>query len=195
MKLLLVLPVLLALFAVSEESVPAPRGDHDWIVDSAHSSVLFKIKHANVSNFYGCFEKVSGQVALDPASPQTGKVTLTIPIDSIHTRDSGRDRHLKGPDFFNGRENPEITFASTKITGDGEGKYAVIGDLEIAGVKQSVTMTVTKVGEGEFRGPRIGYETRFTINRSKFGMNYGLAKNVLADEVTLLISLELKKPQ
>ena len=195
MKALLVVPVLLAMFAIPEsESATLPRGEHDWVVDTGHSAVMFKIKHANAANFYAGFEVVEGSVTLDPASPGTGKVKLVIPIESIHTRDAKRDEHLKGPDFFNGKENPEITFVSTKIAKADDGVYDVTGDLEMAGEKRPVTMKVQKVGEGNFRGPRIGYETSFTIQRSKFGMNYGIAQNVLGDEITILASLELIKP-
>ncbi len=190
MKALFVFPFLLALLAVREGEATRPRGDHDWTVDTTHSSVMFKITHANASNFYAGFDVIKGEVSLDPESPQTGTVRLEIPVESIYTRDEKRDEHLKGPDFFNGKENPEITFVSTEITGK-DGVYDVTGDLEIAGVSQRVKIKVEKTGEGEFYGKRLGYETSFEIKRSKFGMNYGLAKNVLGDEVTVLIALEL----
>ena len=48
-----------------------------------------------------------------------------------------------------------------------------------------------KVGEGEFFGKRVGYSSTFTIKRSEFGMTYGVDKNALGDEVTLMIDLEL----
>ena len=48
-----------------------------------------------------------------------------------------------------------------------------------------------KVGEGEFYGKRVGFSTTFTIKRSEFGMTYGVDKNVLGDDVTLMIDLEL----
>lgn len=56
-------------------------------------------------------------------------------------------------------------------------------------------MVVSKTGEGDFYGPRVGYEATFTIKRSDFGMDYGVAKNALGDEVTLMVGLELVKPK
>jgi len=194
MKALFLLPVLLALITPLPETTAAATGDHDWIIDTSHSSVMFKIKHANVSYFYAGFEQITGSVSLDPAAPQDGAVEITIPVDSIHTRDEKRDRHLEGPDFFNGKENPDLTFKSTAIAGKGGDRYEVTGDLEIAGVVQPLTMMVAKTGENDSRGGRLGYETTFEIERSKFGMNYGLAKNMLGDVVTIVISLELVKP-
>lgn len=195
MKSLLLLPVLLAVaLPVADRGTAVPCGDHDWAVDSGHSSVMFRVEHANVSWFYGSFDVIEGTVNLDPKAPEAGKVELTIPVDSVHTRDAKRDDHLKGPDFFHGKENPRITFTSTRIGLAGDA-FSVTGDLELAGVKKPVTLTVEKTGEGEFMGKRLGYATTFTIKRSDFGMNYGLAKNALGDEVTLWIALELIQPK
>jgi polyisoprenoid-binding protein YceI len=194
MKSLLLFPVLFAALTVPSTERPAPAGDHDWVVDTSHSSVVFRVKHAGISNFYGAFDEIRGTVSLDPQAPEKGKVAIEIPVDSVDTRDAKRDEHLKGPDFFNGKENPVIAFTSTKIEKQGEG-LAVTGDLELAGKKKSITMMVEKTGEGDFFGPRIGYEAKFTIVRSEFGMNYGVAKNALGDEVALMIGLELVKPK
>lgn len=196
MKILLALPVL-ALFAVPLPRAvlaPAPAGPHDWAVDPTHSSVVFKLKHANAAWFHGTFDVVNGQVTLDPAAPETGSVTLKIPVDSVDTNDKKRDEHLKNADFFNSKENPDITFVSTKIAKKGD-VLEVTGDLAMAGKKKSVTLSVEKTGEGEFYGKRQGFLSTFTIKRSDFGMTYGVDKNVLGDEVTLTISLETVQAQ
>lgn len=196
MKTLLLLPFSFALFTLPTARVDAtlPRGEHDWTVDGVHSSVVFKVKHANASWFKGSFDKIEGSVSLDPAKPEAGAVKLVIPVDSIDTNDQKRDDHLKAADFFNYKENPEITFASTKIAKQGD-KLAVTGDLAMAGKSKSVTIEVEKVGEGEFYGKRVGYSTTFTVKRSDFGMTYGVEGNALGDDVTLMIDLELIQPK
>lgn len=194
MKTLLFVPVLFAAFTLPTNPATTPRGEHDWVVDAGHSSVVFRVKHANISNFYGAFNQIDGKVTLDPKAPEKGSVSLSIPVDSVDTRDGKRDDHLKGPDFFNSKENPNITFTSTKIEAKGDA-LLVTGDLELAGKKKSVTMTVTKTGEGEFYGPRVGFESNFQIQRSDFGMDYGVAKNALGNTVDLMIGLELVKPK
>jgi len=188
MKALLLLPVLLASF-VLPRNAELPMGEHDWSVDPGHSTVVFKVKHANAAWFQGTFDAISGKVSLDPAKPEAGSVSLTIPIDSVDTNDKKRDDHLKGPDFFNGKENPNITFSSSKIQKKGD-KFEVTGDLAMAGKSKSVTIEVEKTGEGEFYGKRVGFATTFTIKRSEFGMTYGVDKNVLGDDVTLSIAIE-----
>lgn len=203
MKTLFTLPLALAAISyVSLQPAGSPAvvtpisvdADHDWVVDQGHSSVVFRVKHANVANFYGVFKSIEGKITLDPAAPASGSVWLSIPVDSVDSRDAKRDEHLRGPDFFNSKENPAIEFRSTKIVAKGDA-LEVTGDLELAGKKQAVTMLVQKTGEGEFYGPRVGYEASFQIKRSEFGMNYGIAKNALGDTVDLMVGLELVKPK
>jgi polyisoprenoid-binding protein YceI len=191
MKTLLILPVLISVSTLlPSPASTAPAGPNDWTVDGVHSSVMFKVKHANAAWFKGSFDVIEGKVTLDPAKPETGSVTLRIPLDSIDTNDKKRDEHLKNADFFNSKENPEITFKSTKVAKDGD-KLAVTGELAMAGKKKEVTIPVEKVGEGEFMGKRVGFSSTFTIKRSEFGMNYGIADKTLGDDVTLMIDLEL----
>jgi polyisoprenoid-binding protein YceI len=194
--LLLLLPAALALFTVpvrEDRTSPVPPGDHDWVVDPVHSSVVFRIKHANASWFQGTFDMITGQVTLDPSKPEAGSVALTIPLDSIDTNDKKRDDHLKAPEFFNAKENPSIAFASTKIAKKGDTQFEVTGDLQMAGKKKSITMTVEKTGVGEMEGKLTGWMTTFTIKRSDFGVSYGVDKGTLCDEVTLTIALETKQ--
>ena len=69
---------------------PHRRGPHDWVVDSGHSSVVFRVKHAKASWFFGMFDKVQGKLTLDPEKPGDGVVQLTIPVDSIDTEHARR---------------------------------------------------------------------------------------------------------
>ncbi|HEX6810296.1 MAG TPA: YceI family protein [Planctomycetota bacterium] len=198
MKTILLLPAALALFALPKtghEAAAMPPGEHDWVVDAVHSSVVFKIKHANASWFLGTFDKISGQVSLDPATPEAGSVTITIPVDSIDTNDKKRDEHVMGPDFLKSKENPTITFTSTKIVKKAGNQFDVTGDLAMAGKKKSTTLTVERTGEGEMMGKVVGWMTTFTIKRSDFGMTYGLDKSALGDEITLTIALETNQPK
>lgn len=197
MKSLLLLPaVLIAVSLPMTDSVVVdqPLGPNDWAVDSGHSGCVFRVKHANASWFLGTFDKVGGKVTLDANAPEKGSVELTIETESIDSNDKQRDGHLMSPDFFNAKENPEITFKSTKIVAKGK-DLQVTGDLTMAGKKKSITIPVEYSGEGEFRGKRRGYMTTFMIKRSDFGMTYGVKQNTLGDDVHLTVSLELVQPK
>jgi polyisoprenoid-binding protein YceI len=191
MKSLIVVPALFAAFAgFTPTTATAPPLAGAWKIDGGHSSVIFKVKHMNSAWFYGAFKKIEGEFTFDDAKVENSKVAVTIPADSVDSRNDKRDGHLKNPDFFDVGQYPNITFTSTKVTAKGEGAYEVEGDLELRGKKKSIKCTVTKTGELKGgRGDRAGYETTFEIKRSEFGMNYGLANNALGDEVTVIVSV------
>ena len=158
-------------------------------IDPVHSSIVFSIKHLGVTDFYGRFNDVSGQVVFDKADPAKSSVELTIPVESIDTHYAKRDQHLKSPDFFNAKQFPAIVFKSKSVEGSGE-NYKVTGDLNLHGVTKPLTLDIKrgpdgKGPEGEIRG---GGETRFAIKRSDFGMNF--MQGALGDEVTVFLSLE-----
>lgn len=200
MKSLFAVPSLLA--AVVAAAAPfaagvapaAPPAEYEYAVDPVHSSLLFKVKHANAAWFYGVFAKATGGFTIDPRAPEKSKVEITVDAASLDSRDEKRDTHLRSPDFFDVKQYPEITFTSSKVTkvaGAAAGEtYEVAGDFELRGEKKPLTLTVVKTGEGEFHGKRAGYETTFTVKRSDFGMTWGIADKTLGDDVTVIASIE-----
>ncbi len=159
-------------------------------VDPLHSSVFFKITHFDTSNFYGRFGRVDGTVTVENAVPTA--LAVRTDAESIDTNSKERDDHLRGPDFFDVKQFPDITFKSTAIQPGKElGTFTVTGELTLHGVTKPLTATLAKTGQGKnTKGVDIvGFETTFTIKRSEFGMSGYLNKGV-GDEVTLTVSLE-----
>lgn len=170
-------------------AAPASAAD-TYLVDGSHSSIVFRIRHLNVSWFYGRFNKVTGQFRVDEANPAGSSIQLEIDADSVDTANQRRDQHLKSPDFFNAVEFPKITFRSKQVRKADEGVFEVTGDLTLHGVTREVTVRAEHVGTGPGqRGEqRAGFEAVFTIKRSDFGMSF--MQGPLGDEVRLVISLE-----
>ncbi len=184
------LAVPLAFVAANATSVKAPTAPPTtWEIDPVHSSIIFKVKHAGVSSFFGRFNKVTGTIVLNEEKPGDSTVEVTIPIESIDTNNSGRNDHLKSPDFFNAKEFPEITFASTVIKKDGDKRWKLEGEMTMHGVTQPVSAVVELGGTGEMRGTKIaGFETSFKFKRSDFGMKGML--DTLGDEITVMAGFE-----
>ncbi|MDI1290457.1 MAG: YceI family protein [bacterium] len=159
-------------------------------VDGGHSSVVFKIKHQKVANFYGRFNDVSGTFVLDAATPESSAIEIKVVSDSVDSANAKRDQHLKSADFFSVKEFPEITFKSTSTKKVSDGVYEVTGDLAFHGVTKAITAKVTDTGTGEGRGGSkiAGMEATFTIKRSEFGMNF--MPGGLGEEVDLIVALE-----
>lgn len=162
----------------------------EYKVDPVHSSVWFRIKHLGVSYCYGRFNEPMGSFVWDEQNPEASKFTVKVAVEKIDTDNEKRDQHLRGVDFFDAAKHPEITFTSTAIKPQGDNKFEVTGDLTLHGVTKSITVVLEHVGGGKdpWGGFRRGFETKFTIKRSDFGMNY--MQGPLGDEVTLKVGIE-----
>jgi polyisoprenoid-binding protein YceI len=167
-------------------AAPSGQAAQAFQVDPVHSSVMFRIEHMGVCNFYGAFTDVSGSYTLD----ETPSFNFTVKADSVDTRSEARDKHLKSPDFFNAVEFPTITFKSTSAQKSGD-NWKVTGDLTLHGVTKPVTAELKTWQPKDTRqGFRSGFETHFTIKRTDFGMDTYVAEGGLGDEVTVLFAAE-----
>jgi len=165
----------------------ASAGD-TYQFDTVHSSVMFSVAHNTVGMAHGRFNTYDGAVEYDGDTPTSVKVT--IETESIDSGDAKRDGHLRKPDFFNAAEFPQITFTSTSVKADGD-KLEVTGDLTMVGTTKPVTFHLTQKGPVDGRGgAKIrGLHGQAVINRSDFGMSYGIPG--IGDEVTISVALEV----
>jgi polyisoprenoid-binding protein YceI len=160
-----------------------------YAIDTTHSSVLFRIKHFDVAYFYGRFATYEGTFTLDDDASKCA-VEVKIDAGSVDSFNEGRDDHIKGGDFLDAKQHPDLTFKSTKVERDGDA-FTITGDLTGRGVTRSVTCEMQKTGEAETRfGLRAGFEGRFVFKRSDFGMDKGDASSMLSDEVTMILAIE-----
>ncbi|MBC7782698.1 MAG: YceI family protein [Burkholderiales bacterium] len=163
-----------------------------YAVDPVHSSIGFKVKHLETSNFHGRFNKAQGEVKLESGAPVS--VHMSVDVESIDTANKNRDAHLIGPDFFAAKDFPDITFKSTSVKKLDDTTFEVAGDLTLHGVTKPLTVKLVKTGSGQNMQKKeiVGFETSFSIKRSDHGMTGYIDKGI-GDEVTLNISVECVK--
>ena len=159
-------------------------------VDSAHSWLVFKIRHLDVASAWGLISAPTGSVTIDDADASKNSVQIEAKVDSILTGNAQRDAHLKNPDFFDSKQFPNIGFKSSSVKKTADNTYEAVGEFTMHGVTKPLTVTLKKTGEGDRgrQGYRAGFETTFTLKRSDFGMT-GMT-NAVADEVTIMASIE-----
>ncbi len=84
-----------------------------------HSTVGFTVRHLVVSKVRGSFQNFSGAVTV--AEDGTAAVAAEIAVDSIDTRNSDRDAHVKSADFFDAEQfPPTASFTSTGVRSTGK---------------------------------------------------------------------------
>lgn len=184
--------VLLLSFSFLTLGLNAEAGDK-WTIDGVHSSAIFKVRHAGVSNLYGRFNKIEGNLFIDEKTPSKSTVSIEVWTGSVDTNDAKRDKHLKGPDFFNVRQFPKMTFKSKSVKLTSKGVYEITGDFQLHGVSKEITVTAKHVGTAKRRGAtRCGYEIYFSIKRSDYGIKYGLP-TMIGDKVAIIVAIEAVK--
>ena len=170
-------------------AMATPASATNYEIDNGHSMVLFRVTHLGVGAFWGVLHHVTGSLQYDSAKPEAAALNVSIRSNSVFTADRKRDGHLKGPDFFNAKEHPAMTFKSTAIKKVGK-QLRVTGTLTIRGKSKVVTAEVKVIGQGKdpWGATRAGFEGRLTIKRSEFGINY--MAGGLGEEVELIIAIE-----
>jgi polyisoprenoid-binding protein YceI len=104
-------------------------GTGTWRLDPARSSVEFHVRHLyGLVTVKGRFDRYQGSLDLS-ARPA---VELTIDADSLNTKVTKRDEHLRTDDFFDVANHPHVRFVSDSATHQGD-TLAVSGRLHAAG--------------------------------------------------------------
>lgn len=156
-------------------AAPAPTADFngEYTLDVAHAHIGFTVKHLVISTTHGRFRDFAGTISYDAKDVTKSSVNVTIKAASIDTDIPPRDKHLKGPDFFDVEKFPEITFKSTSVKKAGKG-LIVTGDFTMHGVTKPISIPFTI--SGPIAGPggkgRMGISGKVQINRQDFGVSW-----------------------
>lgn len=161
---------LLAAAFVSGAAIAAPV---KYDIDPTHFFVQIDVPHLDFSHIPGLFKEVSGSYVYDSDTGEIKDVSVTVKIISLDTGHGERDEHLQK--YLNSTKFPEATF---KSTGWKDGQLS--GDLTFNGQTKSITVPVSKNGEGKdpWGGYRSGFETAFTLKPADYGANIEVAPEV-----------------
>ena len=167
----------------------------DYVIDGAHSSANFKIRHL-VSKVSGGFNEFSGEFSFDEKNPKSFQGQFTIQAASINTNNAKRDDHLRSDDFFGVQKNPTLTFKASGLKSAGRGRYKLLGDFTMHGVTKPVTFDVEYTGSGKdpWGTQKVGFVATTKINRKDFGMSYNKVLDagglMLGEEVEIEVQVE-----
>lgn len=163
----------------------------EFTLDPVHSQVMFSVSHLGYSHSHGRFADVTGTFNFDEKSPAAAKASVSVKTASLRMDDNAWEEHLKGSDFFNVTQFPEMTFKTTAVEVTGDKTAKVTGDLTLLDVTKPIVLDVT-YNKGAVHPMNkkytAGFSARGNLKRSDFGMAYGLPG--IGDDVTLIIEAE-----
>jgi polyisoprenoid-binding protein YceI len=179
------LPGLLALMLVpsaSHAAVPV------FAIVPGGSSVTFHVK-ASVP-LQGRFDKWRGSLTFNSTDISTGVFEVKVDADSVHTGNAMEDGTLKSDKFFDVKNNPIISFRSTKISQAGSNTFVVAGVFMIRGVSKPQTLVLTTTGRGASTGSVKG---TLSFDRKDYGMTSGIPLVQIADRVDVAVDLKVHR--
>jgi len=166
-------------------------------VDPDHSFAYFGAWHHIVGLVRGRFDKVTGTIT---AGKDRADCAVDISIDaaSISTQNARRDEDLRGPDFFDVKNFPVMTYHGRGIRRAGGGAWVMDGSLTIRGVTKVVQLTFRFKGlfpdtpKGE--PARASFHATAAVKRGDFGMARDnlmeLGPNPMGPDVQIEIDVE-----
>lgn len=143
-----------------------------WRLDPQASSVEFSVPHFwHAIKVRGSFGQLSGQGTVAPDGSVTGQIVMDAA--SLDTRNEQRDKHLRSADFFNSDKHPQVVLAVTQATATPDGRFAMVGTLQAAGVEEPVSFTADLADAGN---DAVTLRAQLTVDRSRYGMTWSPMK-------------------
>lgn len=170
-------------------------GADKYVLDTAHSSATFSVKHMVISKTKGSFGDWEATFMIDEEDLTQSSVELTIKTASIDTDNEKRNGHLKSAEFFDVETYPEITFKSTKIEKTDDG-FLITGNLTIKDVTKEVSFPLELNGfiDDPMGNRRFGAEAGLTINRQDFNLKWNKKLDtgglIVGNDVEIALQIE-----
>lgn len=165
-----------------------------YILEPAHSQVVFSYNHLGFSTTYNMFAGFEGAIMFDREDPANSSVEVAIPVMSMFTGWQERLGHFMSEEFFGAAEGDMVTFVSTGIEVTGDETAKITGDLTMNGVTREVVLDarLNKAADHPMAGkPWAGFDATAMVKRSDFGLD--MFAPAISDEVEVVISIEAGK--
>jgi polyisoprenoid-binding protein YceI len=138
----------------------------------------------------GVFEKWEASLKFTSPDVTTGVLDIKVDAASVNTGSGLKDGKLKSKDFFDAKNNPYITFHSSKVVQTGPTTFDIPGTFTIRGVPKPETLSLTLSGKGTGTGNING---SMAFDRKDYGMNSGIPFIKIADRVEVDVALQAKQ--
>lgn len=167
-----------------------------WKVDTAHSELVFQVKHLGLTSITGYFRNFSLEAETeDDNFHRITDIRLAASIMSIDTNNTLRDDHLKSPDFFDAEQYPRLSFTAAAIDRY-EPNSIIEGELTLHGITRLIKLNVHFAGIVTDRGQtKAGFTIDGVISRHEFGLTWrnltGAGDLVVDDSIRVQASVQL----
>ena len=167
---------------------PKPVPERVIVIEKQNSKIAFHAS-ATFTKVTGVFQDWNADFTLKSDTLESASLLLEIQAGSVHTGSGFKDREVKGKNFFNVTQFPEIKFVSDGVLPDPDPhKFTMTGNLTLRGITRPVTVAVVTATVTD--GTQMINGT-FDFNRRDFGMTHNVPFNKVADIIRVDIELEV----
>ncbi|HYB22732.1 MAG TPA: YceI family protein [Solirubrobacteraceae bacterium] len=160
-----------------------------WTVDPARSTVAFRLRHLMVVPVRGRFDTFEGTVAVEPGGRTHARGC--VKVATLDTGDAVRDERLRGPEFFDVQNSPEISFASTSVESLDDESLRIAGELTIGQITRELVLLARQKAA---RPESIELDVSGELSRREFGIESPqLLDAGISDKVELALAISLHK--
>jgi polyisoprenoid-binding protein YceI len=118
-----------------------PASSGRWMVDPDGSHARFLAGTlAGLVRTPGRFRALSGELLVGEAHAEGA---LVIDSSSIDTGNAMRDRHLRSRAFFDAKRHPQLRYEAHAISGEGQERARIDGELIAANTRSPLPLEVT----------------------------------------------------
>jgi polyisoprenoid-binding protein YceI len=171
-----------------------------WVIDPNHSEISFKIKHLMISNVKGQFKTFEASIYTTGDDFMSAEIDCWIDAASVDTNNADRDTHIRGADFFDVTNHPQISFVSNTVENvDKDGSYELWGELTIKGITKKIKLDVEFGGviKDPWGNEKAGFTINGSVNRKDWGLNWNAALEtggiLVGEEVKISCEIQLMR--
>ncbi len=157
-----------------------------WGIDPGTKS-SFSIKGALGATVTGTLDISSSSIEFDPADPASASISSSVAVNTISTGNNLRDKHLKGTEYFNAEQYPEISFRSTSVVKTNDSSFTAKGMLTVKDSSKPVDIPFIFIQTGD----TALFSGTFTIKRMDYAI--GGKSMMIGNEVTVKLHIPVKK--
>lgn len=168
-----------------------------WNIDIAHTNINFAVSHMVISEVTGTFKEFEGTVVASKEDFSDAQISVEIKAKSINTENNDRDNHLRSGDFFDVEQHPVISFHSTSVETQGNGKLLFTGVLTMRGISKQIVLSVTYKGQAVNPWGQLvaAFKGTTTLHRKEWGLSWNAALEaggfLVGETIELTLNVEL----
>jgi len=162
------------------------------LADSSY--VLLRWQMIGKSDYHGRITGLRGDIVVDPQHDVADRLRVDMPIAQLDAHHKVLTWALKSHQFFDQARYPNVTFTSSRIVDMGEGRYRVLGSLQIKQITRPVMLYGKRSDDSRLvsSGGYLRLSGTIRLSRQAFGM--GQYPALVADPIDVDIVLVATTP-